>query len=61
MNIPATLVEKTAKSGNNYFCVELHLTPSCVKRIFLETAEIELLRLVHGGKGVKLNTTQPQQ
>lgn len=45
MDVKATLVTKTSKNGNEYKCVELQLTPTYVKRVFLETAELELLAL----------------
>ncbi len=43
MNITGKLVEKTSKSGNKYVCVELQLTPTYSKTVFLEKAEIALL------------------
>lgn len=45
MDVQATLVTKTSKTGNTYQCVELQLTPNYIKRVFLEPAEIELLAL----------------
>ena len=46
MDVKATLVEKTSsKSGNTYKCVELQLTPTYKKIVFLDNAEIELLTL----------------
>lgn len=46
----AELVEKTSKSGNKYICVELSLTPTYKKIIFLEDAELELLKVVASNK-----------
>lgn len=45
MDVKATLVEKTSKSGNKYKCVELQLTPTYKKVVFLDQAELELLAL----------------
>lgn len=42
----AELVEKTSKTGNKYIAVELHLTPTYTKTIFLDQAELELIKLV---------------
>lgn len=38
------LVEKTSKSGNKYIALEVSLTPTYKKTIFLEKAEIELIK-----------------
>lgn len=45
MDVKATLVTKTSKSGNEYKCIELKLTDSYTKVVFLEPAELELLTL----------------
>lgn len=46
IKVEATLVEKTSqKSGNTYKCIELKLTPSYTKVVFLDNAELELLAL----------------
>ena len=42
--IKATLVKKTSKKGNDYECVMLELTPSYKKVVFLDDAELELLK-----------------
>ena len=47
MDVKATLVEKTSKSGNLYKCIEIQLTDSYVKRVFLESAELELLEIAN--------------
>lgn len=38
------LVEKTSQKGNKYVCLEISLTPTYKKTVFLEQAEIELIR-----------------
>ena len=39
------LKEGTSKNGNTYYYLEVYLTPTYTKRVFLDNAEIELLRL----------------
>lgn len=43
--IKCNLVEKVSKSGNNYMCLEIYLTDNYKKIVFLDQAEIELLKL----------------
>lgn len=43
--IKCNLVEKVSKSGNNYVCLEIFLTETYKKIVFLDKAEIELLKL----------------
>lgn len=43
-NLKATLVKKTSKKGNDYECVMIELTPNYQKVVFLEDAELELLK-----------------
>lgn len=38
------LVEKISQKGNKYVCLEITLTPTYKKTVFLEQAEIELIR-----------------
>ena len=45
MDVKATLVEKTSKNGNQYKCIEIQLTPTYTKLVFLDNAELELLAL----------------
>lgn len=45
MNVKAVLVERTSKKGNKYTCVEVYITNNIKKIIFLNDAELELLRL----------------
>ena len=42
--LKATLVKKTSKKGNDYECVMLELTSTYQKVVFLEDAELELLK-----------------
>lgn len=43
--IKCNLIEKVSKSGNNYICLEIFLTETYKKIVFLDKAEIELLKL----------------
>lgn len=43
-DLKATLVKKTSKKGNDYECVMIELTPTYQKVVFLEDAELELLK-----------------
>jgi hypothetical protein len=60
MTIPATLEQRKSKAGNNYHCVVIKITESVEKLVFLEAAELELLRISHG-KNVKLSTAAQTQ
>ena len=42
--LKATLVKKTSKKGNDYECVMLELSPTYKKVVFLDDAELELLK-----------------
>lgn len=50
MNVKAILVEKTSKSGNPYTCIEVYITPTTKKLVFLSAAELELLKLSNTNK-----------
>lgn len=43
--IKCNLVDKVSKNGNNYLCLEIYLTETYKKIVFLDKAELELLRL----------------
>lgn len=38
------LVKKVSKTGNEYYCIEIQLTPDYVKTVFLDRAELALLK-----------------
>ena len=42
--VTATLETRTSKKGNNYTVLVIKLTPSYEKLVFLDRAEIELLK-----------------
>lgn len=42
----ATLKEKTSeKKGTKYYVVEIQLTPTYVKQVFLEPSDVEIVKL----------------
>ncbi len=43
--LKATLVKRTSKKGTDYECVMIQLTPTYEKPVFLESAELELLKM----------------
>ena len=43
-DLKATLVKKTSKKGNDYECVMIELTRTYKKVVFLDEAELELLK-----------------
>ena len=45
MNVKCQLVEKISQKGNNYICLEISLTDNYKKIVFLDNAEIELLKI----------------
>lgn len=50
MEVKATLVEKTSKKGNTYQAIEIQLTPNYKKIVFLESAELEILKMQNENK-----------
>ena len=45
MELKATLETKTSKSGNTYQCIVIKLTNDYEKTVFLDKAELALLKL----------------
>lgn len=45
MDIKATLVERVSKNGNPYTAIEIKISDSITKLVFLTQAEIELLKI----------------
>lgn len=46
MNIKCQLVEKVSQKGNKYLCLEISLSESYKKIVFLDNAEVELIKLL---------------
>ena len=44
MDLKATLENKTSKSGNKYTCIVINLTDDYEKIVFLDKAELALLK-----------------
>lgn len=47
MEVKATLETRQSKTGNDYQVIVIKLTPNYEKLVFLEKAEIELLKLAN--------------
>lgn len=54
MNIEAKLEERISKEGNPYFCIVIKLTENAEKIVFLNSVELELLRLTHSNNSQKI-------
>lgn len=48
--LKASLVKRTSKKGTEYECIMIQLTPTYEKAVFLETAELELLKMNNDSK-----------
>lgn len=45
-----SLTEKLSKKGTSYKCLEVQLTPTYTKQIFLEQSELEIINLYYSDK-----------
>ena len=45
IQVPCTLEERISKSGTPYFVLIVKLTDKYEKRVFLDSAELELIKL----------------
>lgn len=45
MDVKAQLVDKISKDGNKYQAIVIKITPTYEKMVFLEKAEVELLKV----------------
>lgn len=43
--VNGVLHEKTSKNGNTYIALDINLTPNYVKTIFLDPADLEVVKL----------------
>lgn len=50
MKLNCEFVIKQSKSGKEYCCLEVVITPTYTKQIFLEQADVELLRAMKSVK-----------
>lgn len=51
INLSCKLIQKTSeKSGKSYFCIEIPITNTYKKCVFLDNAEIELIQLLYAKK-----------
>ena len=50
IQVPCTLEERISKSGNPYFVLIIKLTDKYEKKVFLDSAELELIKLKANNK-----------
>ena len=48
MELKATLEERESKKGSKYVCIVVKLTDKLEKVVFLDPAEVEVLKLKYG-------------
>lgn len=61
MNIIAKLEERTSKDGKPYICIVVKITDNVEKIVFLDKAEMELIRLTYGnGNSQKIKMSNNQ-
>lgn len=46
MKINAIIKEGLSKNGNKYYYLSIQLTPTYEKKVFLDNAEVELVKLM---------------
>lgn len=56
--IPAKLEQRTSKVGNQYLCLVVEIAPEVEKLVFLDKAELALIKLVYGKQNLKLQNQQ---
>lgn len=50
MNLKCQVVEKVSQKGNKYICLEIFITEDYKKVVYLDSAEIELIKLSANSK-----------
>ena len=50
MEFKAKLLEKTSKNGNVYYVLEIKLTDTYSKTVFLDKADLEIIKLTNASK-----------
>lgn len=45
MKLNAEVVERMSKKGNKYICIVIHITPDYEKVVYLDNAELELIKI----------------
>lgn len=59
MDLKAKLEERVSKEGNPYVAVVIKLTDTYEKLVFLDKAELELLKLTYGNsQKIKISNSQ---
>lgn len=47
MNLKCQIIEKTSQKGNKYLALEIYITEEYKKLVFLDPAEVELIKLAN--------------
>ena len=55
VKVTGIIHEKTSKSGNKYWALDINLTPTYIKTIFLEQSDLELISLYLENQSLKKN------
>lgn len=50
MNLKCQIIEKISQKGNKYICLEIYITNEYKKVVFLDPAEVELIKLANTQK-----------
>lgn len=50
MEFKGKLVEKVSKTGNTYYVIEIKITETYVKQVFLDKADLEIIKLTNASK-----------
>lgn len=53
IRVSGLIHEKTSKSGNKYIALDINLTPTYVKTIFLEQSDLEVIKLYLENENLK--------
>lgn len=47
IELNATLKEKISKNNKKYYVIEIEISENVTKQVFLEPAEVELIKLIY--------------
>lgn len=61
IELPCQLEERISKDGNKYLVCIIALSPNYEKKVFLESAELELVRLTYSNSSQKIKMNANQQ
>lgn len=55
IKVSGIIHEKISKSGNSYIALDINLTPTYVKTVFLDPSDVELVKLYIENSNLKNN------